>query len=161
MLICQRRITAQRVLADSLCFRVDRWTRSSIYACHFFFLNLPVRSVLTFRDPSVEDLGLYTVEMSDNPHLSSSYDFTAEGTATVQWGSHEWKLVKVEKNRISFVPLPPPYFTEEANGRRKIQSCHFQGLMSFPTKQVITRLTAISTRSHIRTKHMFPVYFSA
>ncbi|XP_023820335.1 myomesin-3 [Oryzias latipes] len=36
------------------------------------------RSVLTFRDPSVEDLGLYTVEMSDNPHLSSSYDFTAE-----------------------------------------------------------------------------------
>uniref|UniRef100_A0A3P9LA78 Myomesin 3 n=1 Tax=Oryzias latipes TaxID=8090 RepID=A0A3P9LA78_ORYLA len=29
------------------------------------------RSVLTFRDPSVEDLGLYTVEMSDNPHLSS------------------------------------------------------------------------------------------
>ncbi|XP_076593460.1 myomesin-3 [Chaetodon auriga] len=36
------------------------------------------RSVLTFTDPSEEDLGLYTVEMSDNPHLSSSYDFTAE-----------------------------------------------------------------------------------
>ncbi|XP_012730505.2 myomesin-3 [Fundulus heteroclitus] len=36
------------------------------------------RSVLTFTDPSEEDLGLYTVELSDNPHLSSSYDFTAE-----------------------------------------------------------------------------------
>lgn len=30
-------------------------------------------------DPSEEDLGLYTVEISDNPNLSSSYDFTAEG----------------------------------------------------------------------------------
>ncbi|XP_029958269.1 myomesin-3 isoform X1 [Salarias fasciatus] len=36
------------------------------------------KSVLTFTDPSEEDLGLYTVEMSDNPQLSSSYDFTAE-----------------------------------------------------------------------------------
>ncbi|KAM4736307.1 myomesin-3 [Anableps anableps] len=36
------------------------------------------RSVLTFTDPSEEDLGLYTVEMSDSPQLSSSYDFTAE-----------------------------------------------------------------------------------
>ncbi|XP_041798194.1 myomesin-3 [Chelmon rostratus] len=35
-------------------------------------------SVLTFTDPSEEDLGLYTVEMIDNPNLSSSYDFTAE-----------------------------------------------------------------------------------
>nr|XP_046254368.1 myomesin-3 [Scatophagus argus]XP_046254370.1 myomesin-3 [Scatophagus argus] len=35
-------------------------------------------SALTFTDPSEEDLGLYTVEMSDNPNLSSSYDFTAE-----------------------------------------------------------------------------------
>lgn len=35
-------------------------------------------SVLTFKDPSEEDLGLYTVEMSDDPNLSSSYDFTAE-----------------------------------------------------------------------------------
>ncbi|XP_035528933.1 myomesin-3 [Morone saxatilis] len=35
-------------------------------------------SVLTFTDPCEEDLGLYTVEMSDNPNLSSSYDFTAE-----------------------------------------------------------------------------------
>ncbi|XP_034468054.1 myomesin-3 [Hippoglossus hippoglossus] len=36
------------------------------------------KSVLTFNDPSEEDLGLYTVETSDNPDLSSSYDFTAE-----------------------------------------------------------------------------------
>ncbi|XP_045900459.1 myomesin-3 [Micropterus dolomieu] len=35
-------------------------------------------SALTFTDPSEKDLGLYTVEMSDNPNLSSSYDFTAE-----------------------------------------------------------------------------------
>ncbi|XP_034030002.1 myomesin-3 [Thalassophryne amazonica] len=36
------------------------------------------RSILIFNDPSEEDLGLYTVEMSDNPKQSSSYDFTAE-----------------------------------------------------------------------------------
>ncbi|KAM8846165.1 myomesin-3 isoform 1-T1 [Synchiropus picturatus] len=36
------------------------------------------RSTLTFNDASEEDLGLYTVEISDNPELSSSYDFTAE-----------------------------------------------------------------------------------
>uniref|UniRef100_A0AAQ4NV29 Myomesin 3 n=1 Tax=Gasterosteus aculeatus aculeatus TaxID=481459 RepID=A0AAQ4NV29_GASAC len=35
-------------------------------------------SVLTFTDPSEEDLGLYTVELSDSPNHSSSYDFTAE-----------------------------------------------------------------------------------
>lgn len=38
-----------------------------------------VKSVLTFTDASEEDLGLYTVEKSDEPELSSSYDFTAEG----------------------------------------------------------------------------------
>ncbi|XP_076016919.1 myomesin-3 [Genypterus blacodes] len=36
------------------------------------------RSVLTFTEPSEQDLGLYAVEMSDNPSLSSSYNFTAE-----------------------------------------------------------------------------------
>lgn len=36
------------------------------------------RSVLTFTDASEEDLGVYTVEMSDNPSHSSSYDFNAE-----------------------------------------------------------------------------------
>lgn len=49
----------------------------SQYICLFF--NLSIRSLLTFTDPSEEDLGLYTVKMSDNPNLSSSYDFTAEG----------------------------------------------------------------------------------
>ncbi|KAM9723019.1 myomesin-3 [Menidia menidia] len=42
------------------------------------------RSVLTFTDPSEEDLGLYSVEMSDSPHLSSSYDFTAEDLERLQ-----------------------------------------------------------------------------
>ncbi|XP_061631446.1 myomesin-3 isoform X1 [Phyllopteryx taeniolatus] len=40
--------------------------------------NKDGRTVLTFRDPSEEDLGLYTVEMSDDPSLSSSYLLTAE-----------------------------------------------------------------------------------
>ncbi|XP_057691458.1 myomesin-3-like [Corythoichthys intestinalis] len=40
--------------------------------------NKDGRSVLTFRDPSEEDLGLYTVEMSDDPSLSSSHLLTAE-----------------------------------------------------------------------------------
>lgn len=41
--------------------------------------SVSVKSVLTFTDASEEDLGLYTVEKSDEPELSSSYDFTAEG----------------------------------------------------------------------------------
>ena len=41
--------------------------------------SLSIRSVLTFTDASEEDLGLYLVEKSDEPELSSSYDFTAEG----------------------------------------------------------------------------------
>ncbi|XP_041963044.1 myomesin-3 isoform X2 [Alosa sapidissima] len=36
------------------------------------------KSVLTFLEPTEEDLGLYTVELSDNPEASSSYTFTAE-----------------------------------------------------------------------------------
>ncbi|XP_037641548.1 myomesin-3 [Sebastes umbrosus] len=40
--------------------------------------NTKSGTVLTFTDASEDDLGLYTVEMSDNPDLSSSYDFTAE-----------------------------------------------------------------------------------
>lgn len=47
--------------------------------CISLFFNSSIRSVLTFTDPSEEDLGLYTVEMSNNSNLSSSYDFTAEG----------------------------------------------------------------------------------
>lgn len=41
--------------------------------------SVSVKSVLTFTDASEKDLGLYTVEKSDEPELSSSYDFTAEG----------------------------------------------------------------------------------
>uniref|UniRef100_A0A8C1SRH5 Myomesin 3 n=1 Tax=Cyprinus carpio TaxID=7962 RepID=A0A8C1SRH5_CYPCA len=37
------------------------------------------RSVLTFTDASEQDLGLYTVELSGNPAVSSSFTFTAEG----------------------------------------------------------------------------------
>ncbi|XP_034145032.1 myomesin-3 isoform X2 [Esox lucius] len=36
------------------------------------------RSILTFTNATEEDLGLYTVEMSDKPHISSSFHFTAE-----------------------------------------------------------------------------------
>ncbi|XP_016149831.1 myomesin-3 [Sinocyclocheilus grahami] len=36
------------------------------------------RSVLTFTDASEQDLGLYTVELSGNPDISSSFTFTAE-----------------------------------------------------------------------------------
>uniref|UniRef100_A0A4W5MQP3 Myomesin 3 n=1 Tax=Hucho hucho TaxID=62062 RepID=A0A4W5MQP3_9TELE len=38
------------------------------------------RSILTFTNATKEDLGLYTAEMSDNPNISSSFTFTAEGT---------------------------------------------------------------------------------
>ncbi|CAM4696725.1 unnamed protein product [Leuciscus chuanchicus] len=36
------------------------------------------RSVLTFTDASEQDLGLYTVELSRNPDVSSSFTFTAQ-----------------------------------------------------------------------------------
>ncbi|XP_063055289.1 myomesin-3 [Engraulis encrasicolus] len=36
------------------------------------------RSILTFNDATEEDLGLYTVVLSDNDEVSSSYEFTAE-----------------------------------------------------------------------------------
>ncbi|KAI3361242.1 hypothetical protein L3Q82_013438, partial [Scortum barcoo] len=54
------------------------------------------RSVLTFTDPSEEDLGLYTVEMSDNPNLSSSYDFTAEVIAL----KSGWQVEVSEKGDV-------------------------------------------------------------
>ena len=57
--------------------------RKALLAHFVCFFNLSIRSVLTFVDPSEEDLGLYTVEMNDNPNLSSSYDFTAEGKLNV------------------------------------------------------------------------------
>lgn len=50
---------------------------SGLDACLCF--SLSIQSVLTFTDASEEDLGLYTVEKSDEPELSASYDFTSEG----------------------------------------------------------------------------------
>lgn len=50
-----------------------------LFKMHVSVLSLSIRSVLTFTDASEEDLGLYTVEKSDEPELSASYDFTAEG----------------------------------------------------------------------------------
>lgn len=50
----------------------DGWKCVSVF-------NMSIRSVVIFTDPSEEDLGRYTVEMSDDPNLSSSYNFTAEG----------------------------------------------------------------------------------
>ncbi|XP_077455423.1 myomesin-3 [Stigmatopora argus] len=47
------------------------------------------RSVLTFSDPSEEDLGLYTVEMRDDPSLSSSYLLTAEDLERLKELSHQ------------------------------------------------------------------------
>lgn len=35
--------------------------------------------MLTFTDASEDDLGLYMVEKSDEPELSDSFNFTAEG----------------------------------------------------------------------------------
>lgn len=56
--------------------QAKNWHRAHASLC---FSSLSVKSVVTLTDPSEEDLGLYTVEISDNPNLSSSYDFTAEG----------------------------------------------------------------------------------
>uniref|UniRef100_A0A669C976 Myomesin 3 n=1 Tax=Oreochromis niloticus TaxID=8128 RepID=A0A669C976_ORENI len=59
------------------------------------------RSVLTFTDPSEEDLGLYTVNMSDNPQQSSSYDFTAEGkVVNLQAPLSAWQVEVSEKGSV-------------------------------------------------------------
>lgn len=50
---------------------------SGLDAC--LCVSVSIQSVLTFTDASEEDLGLYTVEKSDEPELSASYDFTSEG----------------------------------------------------------------------------------
>ncbi|XP_054638923.1 myomesin-3 isoform X2 [Dunckerocampus dactyliophorus] len=47
------------------------------------------RSVLTFSDASAEDLGLYTMEMSDDPSQSSSYVLTAEDLERLKELSHQ------------------------------------------------------------------------
>uniref|UniRef100_A0A3Q4GV39 Myomesin 3 n=1 Tax=Neolamprologus brichardi TaxID=32507 RepID=A0A3Q4GV39_NEOBR len=59
------------------------------------------RSVLTFTDPSEEDLGLYTVNMSDNPQQSSSYDFTAEGkVVNLRAPLSAWQVEVSEKGSV-------------------------------------------------------------
>ncbi|XP_061676890.1 myomesin-3 isoform X2 [Syngnathoides biaculeatus] len=54
------------------------------------------RSVLTFRDPNEEDLGLYTVAMSDDPGLSSSYLLTAEDLERLKELSQQVKNPLIE-----------------------------------------------------------------
>lgn len=41
------------------------------------------RSILTFSAASEDDLGLYTAEVIDKPDISSSFNFTAEGTISI------------------------------------------------------------------------------
>lgn len=69
------------------------------------FVHLSTRSVLTFTEPSQEDLGLYTVEMSDNPYLSSSYDFTAEGKINLVEMCESSKLKERENCLVQFTTL--------------------------------------------------------
>lgn len=88
----------------------------SRYICLFF--NLSNRSLLTFTDPSEEDLGLYTVEMSDNPNLSSSYDFTAEGKVKQSRRSGNCLVSESLVNDKSTVQLSCLLFSEKANGSR-------------------------------------------
>nr|XP_061814698.1 myomesin-3-like [Nerophis lumbriciformis] len=69
------------------------------------------RSVLTFSDASEEDLGLYTVEMSDDPSQSSSYVLTAEDLERLKELSHQvrnplitlksgWNVDVLEKGEV-------------------------------------------------------------
>lgn len=78
----QHSVGAHHVPA-SVVFWFSEASRLNVWIMHVytisFFLRLSIKSVVTFTDPSEKDLGLYTVEISDNPNLSSSYDFTAEG----------------------------------------------------------------------------------
>ncbi|KAG9337127.1 hypothetical protein JZ751_029718 [Albula glossodonta] len=65
------------------------------------------RSTLTFTDASEEDLGLYTVAISDCPQDSSSYNFTAEVIALIS----PWEIEVGEKGEVRFwlqtEPLTP------------------------------------------------------
>lgn len=63
-----------------------------LYEPHCYLVcSVSIKSVLTFTDASEEDLGLYMVEKSDEPMLSSSYDLTAEGNPDCE----EWKHLNV------------------------------------------------------------------
>ncbi|XP_028837362.1 myomesin-3 isoform X2 [Denticeps clupeoides] len=52
--------------------------REAIDATRVRMESKPNKSTLTFNNPTKDDLGLYTVEMSDDTDISSSYTFTAE-----------------------------------------------------------------------------------
>uniref|UniRef100_A0A673JQS7 Myomesin-3-like n=1 Tax=Sinocyclocheilus rhinocerous TaxID=307959 RepID=A0A673JQS7_9TELE len=67
---------------DSTDKDVFKWSKTygkAIDAGRARLENKNNRSVLTFTDASEQDLGLYTVELSGNPDVSSSFTFTAEG----------------------------------------------------------------------------------
>ncbi|CAL8249016.1 unnamed protein product [Lota lota] len=61
---------------DSSHFLWSRNLREAVDAERATLQDRGNRSVLTFRDVSREDLGLYSVELSDQPSLSSSYQLT-------------------------------------------------------------------------------------
>ncbi|KAG7469064.1 hypothetical protein MATL_G00124840 [Megalops atlanticus] len=71
------------------------------------------RSTLTFTNPSEEDLGLYTVAISDNPEDSSSFNFTAEDLERMMELSwqvrnplialrYPWQVEVMEKGEVRF-----------------------------------------------------------
>ncbi|XP_043117649.1 myomesin-3 [Puntigrus tetrazona] len=58
------------------------------------------RSVLTFSSASEQDLGLYTVELSGNPDVSSSFTFTAEDLerlTELSWHVRNPRLVSLSR----------------------------------------------------------------
>lgn len=66
---------------DSTDKDVFKWSKNygkAIDAGRARLENKNNRSILTFTDASEQDLGLYTVELSGNPDVSSSFTFTAE-----------------------------------------------------------------------------------
>ncbi|XP_056618512.1 myomesin-3 isoform X1 [Triplophysa dalaica] len=59
-------------------FKWNKNYREAIDAGRARLENKNDRSVLTFTDPTQQDLGMYTVELSGHPDVSSSFTFTAE-----------------------------------------------------------------------------------
>lgn len=57
-------------------------------------MRLCCRSVLTFSAAAEEDLGLYTADVIDRPDISSSFNFTAEGTISIFLSSKVWQYHK-------------------------------------------------------------------
>ncbi|KAK7158319.1 hypothetical protein R3I93_009509 [Phoxinus phoxinus] len=65
-------------VADGDVFKWSKNYGKAIDAGRARLENKNNRSVLTFTDASEQDLGLYTVELSRNPDVSSSFTFTAQ-----------------------------------------------------------------------------------